>query len=125
MSGDIGSSPEMEMFNKFKSGREFRRLTEGEDAEIQDFDLNSSEKLHELRERIYRDVPPPYRREIFQDKNPQSLTLSKWLIGAALIDRQNYFEYKEKHPIKVDCRSGPVTRNSYAPLPKARGTIRC
>ena len=95
MISDTKNSPEWKAFEEFTKTKEFTDLTQGENAKIKDFDMNSAEKLHELRDVICGEVPEVRRNKKFQS-NLNSVPLSKWQVGGVLIERKEYRQYDKE-----------------------------
>ncbi len=123
MNGNPQESKEFEYFEQFTRSTEFNRLTKGENAVFPEFDINSADDLHKMRDYIYEQVPAVQRKLEF--KNYCSPRLSQMQIGQALNAREDYRRYVKEHPVKVDCRPGLVTMNPHKPLPRAKGRIYC
>ncbi len=95
MISDTKNSPEWKAFEEFIKTKEFTDLTRGENAKVKDFDMNSAEKLQELRDVICGEVPEVRRNKKFQS-NLNSVPLSKWQVGGVLIERKKYRQYDKE-----------------------------
>ena len=104
MISDVKKSPEWKAFEEFTKTKKFADLTQGENAKIKDFDINSAEKLQELRDAIYEEVPENRRNKKFQS-NLDSVLLSKWQVGGVLIEREKYQKFDKEHPIPTGERN--------------------
>lgn len=127
MISDTKNSPEWKAFEEFTKTKEFTDLTRGENAKIKDFDINSAEKLQELRDVIYQDAPAVYHDDESQS-NLESVLLTKWQVGHVLIERKKYRQYDEEHPIQVEKDNPTATtkRPGYVGRVLGRiGPIRC
>ena len=114
MISDTKNSPEWKAFEEFIKTKEFTDLTRGENAKVKDFDMNSAEKLQELRDVICGEVPEVRRNKKFQS-NLDSVLLSKWQVGGVLIERKEYRKFDKEHPIQVEKDNPTATTKRRGP----------
>ena len=120
MISDTKNSPEWKAFEEFIKTKEFTDLTRGENAKVKDFDMNSAEKLQELRDVIYQDAPAVYHDDESQS-NLESVLLTKWQVGHVLIERKKYRQYDKEHPIQVEKGNTTATTKRRGPGGTVRG----
>lgn len=87
---------EYQRYLEFSESEEYAKLTTGENAVFKDFNPESAEDLHQLRDYIYNDVPPLTRTTQFT--NMSSLSISRMQIGMALTVRDEYRDKLAKEP---------------------------
>ena len=122
MISDTKNSPEWKAFEEFIKTKEFTDLTQGKNAKVKDFDMNSAEKLQELRDAICGEVPEVRRNKKFQS-NLNSVSLSKWQVGGVLIERKEYRQF-DKEFIKNNPEKRKeitITTNSYGRVKRVWG----
>lgn len=119
MISDTKNSPEWKAFEEFIKTKEFTDLTQGENAKVKDFDMNSAEKLQELRDVICGEVPEVRRNKKFQS-NLDSVLLSKWQVGGVLIERKEYRQFDKEHPIQVEKGNTTATTSVYGHVGHSR-----
>lgn len=120
------NAAEYQLYIDFVESREYKKLTQGENAVFKNFDSQSAEDLHQMRDYIYQSSG--MRKPECTDYS--SVSISRLQIGLALARREEYRKKLEKEkseprhhtPTATTSRSGFV--GSIKGYDASRG-IRC
>ena len=110
--GDINNNEYIDRCRKFFASQEFKRLTQGEDAVLPNFNTNSAEDLLQLRN--YINTMHAGQHILTFDKDFKSQPLLKMQIGQALINRDEYEKRMAELPSNTE--RSPVTVERYRRL---------
>ena len=120
--GDINNNEYIDRCRKFFASQEFKRLTQGEDAVLPNFNTNSAEDLLQLRN--YINTMHAGQHILTFDKDFKSQPLLKMQIGQALINRDEY--EKRSKEFTASSKNSQVTVNKYRRLGNTGGQqLRC